>query len=47
MKILYHKLWENFRAIFPEKYRYFFGNFPTYNPTGDTKRNNNTEVSLQ
>jgi len=42
MAFLYHKLSENFRGIFLEKYHYFSGNFqknsagnfPTYNPTG-------------
>jgi len=32
MTFLYHKSSENFHGIFPEKYRYFPGNFPTYNP---------------
>jgi len=32
MTFLYRKLYENFHGIFPENYRYFSGNFPTYNP---------------
>jgi len=40
MTFLYHKLSENLRGIFPEKYRYFLknsqeisGNFPSYSPS--------------